>query len=82
MTFTLEQAMKAQQVLRSAAELPSEQFPVQAFVGMISDEIEALRQKGKSDAEIAGLVNEAAGTQLSVADIEENYATPDSRRRE
>jgi len=82
MTFNLEQALKAQQALRTAADLPDEQFPLQAFVGMLSDEIEALRKNNKSDAEIAGLINKAAGTQLTTAEISENYASPDSRRRE
>ena len=81
MTFSLEQALKAQQVLRTAAELPAEQFPLQAFVGMLSDEIEAVRKAGKSDAEIASMINKAAGTQLTTLDIAENYASPESRAR-
>ncbi len=82
MTFTLEQAMKAQQALRATAGLPAEEFPVKAFVGMISDEIEALRQAGKSDDEITGLINKAAGTELSAADVVENCAPAEQRRRE
>lgn len=82
MTFTLEQAMKAQQALRVTAGLPAEEFPVEAFVGMISDEIEALREAGKSDDEIAGLINKAAGTELSATDVVENYAPAEQRRRE
>ena len=42
-TYSLEQAIRAQKALRDAAGLSPEMFPVQAFVGMISDEIEKLR---------------------------------------
>ena len=81
MTFTLEQALKAQQVLREAADLPGEEFPLQAFVGMLSDEIEALRRKGKTDEEITGLINRAAGIDLSTSAVTENYASPEDRQR-
>lgn len=81
MQFTLEQAMRAQQALRQAAALPPEQFPLEAFVGMISDEMEALRKAGKSDEEITEIVNRAAQTQLSTSDIASNYATPEERHR-
>jgi hypothetical protein len=48
-TYSPEQAMRAQKAPRDAAGLGPEMFPVQAFVGMISDEIEKLRSQGKSD---------------------------------
>ena len=32
------------------------QFPIQAFVGMISDEIESLRKRGETDDQIASLI--------------------------
>ncbi len=38
-TYPLEEAVKAQKALRAAAGLGAEQFPIEAFVGMISDEI-------------------------------------------
>jgi hypothetical protein len=81
MTFTLEQALKAQQALRKAADLPAEEFPIQAFVGMLSDEIEALHQKGKTYEEITQLINYAAQADLSTSSVRENYASPGDRKR-
>jgi hypothetical protein len=48
--YSVEEAIKAQKSLRQAAGLETEEFPIQAFVGMISDEIESLRRRGKSDS--------------------------------
>ena len=42
-TYSVEQAIQAQKALRHAAGLGPEMFPIQAFVGMISDEIQELR---------------------------------------
>lgn len=47
--YPVEEAVKAQKSLRLAAGLGPEEFPIQAFVGMISDEIDSLREHGKSD---------------------------------
>ncbi len=38
--YPVEEAIRAQKALREAAGLGPEQFPIQAFVGMISDEVE------------------------------------------
>ena len=43
-TVSLAESLKALQALRNAAGLGPEQFPLPAFVGMISDEVKALRQ--------------------------------------
>jgi hypothetical protein len=40
--YPVEEALKAPRALRLAAGLPDERFPIQAFVGMISDEVTAL----------------------------------------
>ena len=80
MTFTLDQAMKAQAALRRAAGLPEETFPLGAFVGMISDEIELLRKAGKSDEDIAQAIREASGAELTAQQIADNYALPEQRR--
>ena len=80
MTFTLEQALKAQRALRAAAKLPDEQFPIQAFIGMLSDEIETLREQGRSDEEIAELINGSAGTDVPTAAVTENFAPAEQRR--
>lgn len=78
-TYPLDEAIKAQKALRKEAELGPEQFPIQAFVGMISDEIEALRTQGKSDEEIASLIRENSAIEISAAEITENYAYPEER---
>ncbi|GJD51783.1 hypothetical protein OPKNFCMD_4542 [Methylobacterium crusticola] len=44
-SFTLDQSIAAQKALRSALNLPEEVFPVEAFVGMVSDE-RAIREIG------------------------------------
>ena len=80
-TYSLEEALKAQKALRDAAGLGEEKFPIQAFVGMISDEVEALRKRGKSDEEIATLIESNSGIQISAAEIAENYASPDERHQ-
>ncbi len=78
-TYPLDEAIKAQRALRKEAGLGPEQFPIQAFVGMISDEIEALRARGKSDEEIASLIRENSAIEISAAEIAENYASPEER---
>ena len=43
-SYSIQDALKAQSALRSAAGLEPELFPIRSIVGMISDEIEVLRQ--------------------------------------
>ena len=78
-TFSAEQAVRTQAALREALGLGPERFPLQAFVGMISDEIEQLREAGRSDAEIARLVSHAGGAEVSADDLQAFYATPEAR---
>ncbi len=77
--YPVEEALKAQRALRAAAGLGPEMFPVHAFVGMISDEIEALRKRGKTDQEIASIIHEASAIDLTPAEIAEHYASPEQR---
>ena len=79
--YRLDEALRALESLRQAAGLAPEMFPVQAFVGMISDEVDALREQGRSDEEIVGLVRAGSGIELTVAELRENYATAEQRRR-
>lgn len=79
LTFTGQQAATAQTALREALGLPPENFPVQAFIGMISDEIEQLRAAGKDDAAIARLVSDATGQSVDVETITRFYASPEAR---
>jgi hypothetical protein len=77
--YPVEEAIRAQRALREAAGLAPEQFPIQAFVGMISDEVEQLRQRGKSDEEIACLIEANSRIKITASEITENYASPEER---
>ena len=81
-TFPLEEAVRAQKALRDLAGLGPEEFPVQAFVGMISDEIEALRRQGHSDEEIAKTIATYSKIRINADEIAENYASPEERHHE
>lgn len=80
-TYPLEEALKAQSALRSAAGLAPEQFPIEAFVGMISDEIETLRTQGKTDDQIAALIRKNSSVEITSDEIAANYAPPEARHQ-
>ncbi len=77
--YSLEEAMKAAKALREAAGLGPEQFPLQAFVGMISDEVESLRKRGKTDDEIAALIRSHSAIEITGEEIAASYASPEER---
>lgn len=79
--YSLEEALKAQRALRSAAGLAPETFPKQAFVGMISDEIECLRARGKSDSDIASLIQQNSAIEITPDEIVQFYASPEERHQ-
>lgn len=79
--YPVEEAIKAQKALRSAAGLAPEQFPIQAFVGMISDEVESLRERGKTDEEIAAIIQQNSAIEITAEQIAENYASPEERHQ-
>ncbi len=78
-TYPIEEALRAQNALREMAGLEPERFPIQAFVGMISDEIEQLRKLGRSDQEIAEVIKANSNIEITAAEIAENYASPEAR---
>ena len=78
-TYPVEEAIQAQKALRTLGGLGPETFPVEAFVGMISDEIEHLRKLGHSDEEIAHVITTNSKIQITAAEISENYASPEER---
>lgn len=78
-TYTAYEAIEARQALRILGGLEPETFPVEAFVGMISDEIEHLRNQGRSDEEIARFISTKSAIQITAAEISENYASPERR---
>jgi hypothetical protein len=77
--YSIEEALKAQRSLRKAAGLGPEEFPLQAFVGMVSDEIESLRKRGRTDEEIASIIRQNSVIEITAAEIAENYASPEQR---
>lgn len=77
--ISLEEALKAQKALRDATGAGPETFPLPAFISMISDEVEALRGIGKTDDEIAAIVEANSAVRISAEDIREHYATPEQR---
>lgn len=77
--YPVDEAVRAQKALRTAAGLGPEMFPIPAFVGMISDEIDSLRQAGKTDDQIAALVSRNSAIQISGEEITQNYASPEQR---
>lgn len=79
--YPVGEAIKAQKALRAAAGLGPEQFPVQAFVGMISDEIESLRKNGKTDSEISAIIQQNSTIEITPQQIAESYAPPEQRRQ-
>jgi hypothetical protein len=77
--ISLDSALKAQKALRDAAGLQEETFAVQEFVGMISDEIQQLREQGRSDEQIASIIAKNSPIEISAEEITQNYATPEQR---
>lgn len=80
-SISLQQALRAQRALRDAAGLGEEQFPVEAFVGMISDEVDALRQKGHTDEQIAALIRKNGDIPITADELAAHYA-PASQRHQ
>ncbi len=78
-TYPLEQALRAQKALRDLAGLEPEQFPLQAFVGMISDEVEALRSQGRTDEQIAQTIEASSSIKITAEEIVAHYAPPEQR---
>ena len=67
-TVTAQQAADAQTALRKAMGLDPERFPQPAFIAMISDEIEQLRGRGKTDQDIVEVLRSAVGVEVSAED--------------
>lgn len=78
-TFTASQAADAQTALRKALGLPPEHFPLPAFIGMISEEIEQLRKTGKTDEEITAIIEEATWVKIAAQAVTDFYALPEKR---
>ncbi len=81
LTFNARQVAAAQTELRAALGLEQEQFPLPAVIGMLSDEIEQLRARGFSDADIAKTIRGSSGLAIGADDIGRHYAPPEARGR-
>lgn len=79
-TYPIQEALRAQQALRNLAGLEPEMFPVQAFAGMISDEVEALRKRGHSDAHIAKTIQDSSNIKITAEEVAAYYASPEDRQ--
>lgn len=79
MMIPLDKAIQAQRALHDATGQGPEQFPIQAFVGMISDEVEQLRKQGKTDDDIVAMIKSSSGIEISADELREHYATPEQR---
>ncbi len=77
--YPIEEALQAQRALRELAGLEPEMFPLEAFVGMISDEVEALRQRGFSDQRIVQAIQSHSKIEITSAELAEHYASPEQR---
>ena len=80
-TFAVEEAVRAQKALRELAGLGPQMFSIQAFVGMISDEVETLRNHGHTDEDIALTIKTSSNSSVSAADIAAYYASSEERHR-
>jgi hypothetical protein len=81
-SYPLEEAMKAQAALRTAARMPPERFPLPQIIAMFSDEIEALRNQGRPDNEIAAIIAGASTMHVTANEIRQFYASPEQRQKE
>ena len=71
-TYPLGEAVRAQKALRELAGLGPEMFPIQAFVGMISDEVETLRKQGHTDERIAETIATSSAIRITPEEIAAN----------
>ncbi len=77
--YPLEEALRAQKALREMAGMGQEMFPMPAFVGMISDEIEVLRGRGHNDEQIAHAIAANSRIAITAEEIAAYYAPPEQR---
>lgn len=78
-TFSLAEALAAQKALRDAAGAEEEVFELADVIGMVSDEIEMLRDQGRNDTEIAALIQKSTGKPVTAEDVEKHYVSPEER---
>jgi hypothetical protein len=80
-TFTLAEALAAQQALRDAAGVQEEHLDLAELIGMVSEEIDLLQEQGKSWDDIAAMLKTATGKPITGADVKKYYVSPEERDR-
>jgi hypothetical protein len=78
-TFSLAEALAAQKALRDAAGAEEEVFELADVIGMVSDEVDMLKEQGRSLGDIAALVQQATGKPVTAEDVEKYYVPADER---
>ena len=78
-TFTAQEVAQIQRLLREAANEPEETFDTKNVVGMLSDEIEALRRQNMSDDAIAALISQGAGATVTGEEVSMFFASAEER---
>jgi hypothetical protein len=78
-TFSLAEALAAQKALRDAAGAEEEVFELADVIGMVSDEIDMLKEQGRSGSEIAALVQQSTGKPVTDDDVEKYYVPASER---
>jgi hypothetical protein len=78
-TFSLAEALAAQKALREAAGAEEEAFDLADVIGMVSDEIDMLKEQGRSADQIAAMVQKSTGKPVTAADVEKYYVPADER---
>jgi hypothetical protein len=78
-TFTLAEALAAQQALRDASGLKEEPLDLAELIGMLSEEIDLLLDQDKSWDDIAAVLQKSTGKAVTGSDVENHYVSPDDR---
>ena len=79
LTLAARSSTWCRQLLRQVLGLGEERFEVSEFVQMISDEIEQMRDAGKTNDDIAAVVAEATGHRMDPADLDRHYVAAEHR---
>ncbi len=75
-TYTFEQILLAQTAMRAAANPWKEDFPLPTIIGMLSEEISAMRRNGFTDEEIATLIQKSSNIALDAETLTDLHAPP------
>ncbi len=79
-TYSLAEALAAQKALRDAHGAEDEVFDLADVIGMVSEEIDMLKDQGKSYAEMAAMIHTATGKPVTADDIEKHYVPAERTR--